>query len=95
MLTTQIYHAEKSRNQLEEGKKLAEQYRSKEINFLEGTIKLQMRYKHLCELNVEQVQSQMEELNKKLEHENEKAEQHEQDFSKLKACFQNAQSCTA
>ena len=86
---------EKSRDQLEESKKLADKYRSMEIAFLEGTIQIQMRYKHMCELNVEQVQSQIEEVHKKLEHENAKAAEYEKDFAKLKACFWNGSSCKA
>eukprot|EP00892_Ulva_mutabilis_P006901 jgi/Ulvmu1/4583/UM002_0312.1 len=83
--------AEKCRDQLEESKIIAEKYRGMEISLLEGTIQLHMRYKHACELNVEQVQSQVEELEKKLEHENSKAAKDEEAFAKLKSEAQSAE----
>lgn len=79
-------HVEKSRDQLKESKDLAEQYRSKEVEFLEKTVKLQMYYKGVCEQNVEALESQITELNKKLEHENGKVATFEEEVAKLKVC---------
>lgn len=83
-------HAEKSRDQLKDSKDLAERYRSQEIEFLEKTVTLLRYYKGVCQHNVEEVQSQIQELNKKLEHEKATVATFEEEVAKLKVCHQNS-----